>query len=537
MRQVTGHRYLYRRGGSYVFRRAVPERVRSAFGNRGEVLVSFGSVSLAEARHLAARQLARYDDQVAQLLGSQSPASVLNPPRREPSPQELEEAVREWFSARIERLQEEVDDVQTVDHARDRLENYAAYGSDASRSVRFGEDTTLTTNWIVEALIEQNGWAVGPKTPQHRRLIKLVSRGQIEVASRLRQELDGMPRETKDHIFSPEEYRLDEERKRRRASIAPISLLSLFDGYASERKPAPATVKAWRRQVRAFTAFLGHDDAHRVEAADVIRWKEHLLASVVEGGRGLSPKTVGETYLSAIKTTYRWAVDNEKASANPALKARVRSPRRALTREKGLTDAEAKLILRASLRPQSARLSKERALARRWVPWICAYTGARVNEITQLRGQDVVQIDGIWAIWITPEAGRIKTSVARVVALHPHLVDQGFPAIAAAKSGPLFFDPTRKRGGSDGNPQSKKVGEHLANWVRSIGVTDPNVQPNHGWRHRFKTQARRCRMNIEVRDRVQGHAPRTDGEDYGDILADVCLREISLLPRYEIEAE
>ncbi|MEC5293197.1 hypothetical protein, partial [Aurantimonas sp. C2-3-R2] len=33
--------------------------------------------------------------------------------------------------------------------------------------------------------------------------------------------------------------------------------------------------------------------------------------------------------------------------------------------------------------------------SRRWVPWICAYTGARVNEITQLRRQDIKQIDGI----------------------------------------------------------------------------------------------------------------------------------------------
>lgn len=45
-----------------------------------------------------------------------------------------------------------------------------------------------------------------------------------------------------------------------------------------------------------------------------------------------------------------------------------------------LTDDEARLILSATLTPPPARLSPERKLARRWVPWICAYTGARVGR-------------------------------------------------------------------------------------------------------------------------------------------------------------
>jgi hypothetical protein len=33
-------------------------------------------------------------------------------------------------------------------------------------------------------------------------------------------------------------------------------------------------------------------------------------------------------------------------------------------------------------------------VARRWIPWICAYTGARVNEITSLTGRDFIVRDG-----------------------------------------------------------------------------------------------------------------------------------------------
>jgi integrase len=87
---------------------------------------------------------------------------------------------------------------------------------------------------------------------------------------------------------------------------------------------------------------------------------------------------------------------------------------------------------------------------------------------------------------------------------------------------------------ANGNPQAKKVGEYLARWVREIGVTDLAVLPNHGWRHRFKTQARLANMDPEIRDVIQGHSPRTVGEAYGDTTPVVSLREISKLPWYSV---
>ena len=70
--------------------------------------------------------------------------------------------------------------------------------------------------------------------------------------------------------------------------------------------------------------------------------------------------------------------------------------------------------------------------------------------------------------------------------------------------------------------------------MREIGVDDPNVQPNHGWRHLFKTLARRAGIEPEVRDALQGHAPRSVGESYGEWPIDVLLRSIELLPRFEV---
>ena len=66
------------------------------------------------------------------------------------------------------------------------------------------------------------------------------------------------------------------------------------------------------------------------------------------------------------------------------------------------------------------------AAAIRWVPWVCAYTGARGGEITQLRAEDVKRHrQGFWTITITPEAGTVKTGQARTVPVHEHLVARG----------------------------------------------------------------------------------------------------------------
>lgn len=68
-----------------------------------------------------------------------------------------------------------------------------------------------------------------------------------------------------------------------------------------------------------------------------------------------------------------------------------------------------------------------------------------------------------------------------------------------------------------------------------LKITDPTVAPNHGWRHRFKTVARKAGLDAEKRDAIQGHAPRTEGENYGEVPPDVMLPEILKLPRYEVE--
>lgn len=307
------------------------------------------------------------------------------------------------------------------------------------------------------------------------------------------------------------------------------TLMALFDGYVRERQPSPATIKRWRPVIVNLTHHLGHDEALRVSADDIVDWKEALMDP------GVSGRTVREVYLAAAKVMFAWAVENRKLVTNPATGISVRVPKRVRSRGPSFTALEVRTILSGSLVMDQGRVSPEHALARRWTPWMCAYSGARVGEIAQMRGSDIVEIEGVWAMRITPEAGSTKNGHSRIVALHPHLLEQGLLTIARRAGGkPIFYDPERARGAAAGNAHHKKVGERLAGWVRDLGVDDPNVQPNHGWRHLFKTLARRAGIAPEVRDAIQGHAPRSVGEAYGEWPIDVLAQAIRSLPRFDM---
>jgi integrase len=322
----------------------------------------------------------------------------------------------------------------------------------------------------------------------------------------------------------------------RAAEPAAVPLLETFDAYAAAQGMTPGVRDEWRRAIQLLIAFTGHDDAARLTVANLQAWRDHLLNEPTRKGTPRSPVTVRGTFIAAAKAVLSWAVEEGKLAINVAAQVKVRVPKRTKLRQPDFTADEARAILAATLAPAGPHLSPRHALARRWVPWLCAYTGGRVNEFSQLRGEDVQQVDGIWAIRITPEAGTVKAKEARMVPIHPHLIEQGFLEVVAANGpGPLFYDPAKQRVASDSNRHFKKVGERLAAWVRQdVGITDPNVKPNHGWRHTFKTLSYEAGLEERMVDALQGHAPTSTGRTYGAPSLRAKAEAVAKLPRIDL---
>jgi site-specific recombinase XerD len=74
----------------------------------------------------------------------------------------------------------------------------------------------------------------------------------------------------------------------------------------------------------------------------------------------------------------------------------------------------------------------------------------------------------------------------------------------------------------------------LAKWVRKLGITDPEVSPNHAWRHSFKQIAQRSGIDPRVHDVITGHAAKTTAEEYSKATVEDMAAALKKFPRYEI---
>jgi integrase len=347
-------------------------------------------------------------------------------------------------------------------------------------------------------------------------------------------EEDGLPydqwiveREKRDREEDAE-YFAEERRSR------TVPLAQLYEDYARSSQLAVATVKQWRAVVDHLIGFLGHDNALRLKASDLRKWRDLLATEAGTRGKPRKAKTINDSVLAPVRAMLAWALDRDLLSDNVASGVKpLRADKEAVLRERNLTKDEQVAILRGTLAPPSVKLGRYKAAARRWVPWLCAYTGARVGEITQARSQDVANVDGVWTLTITPEAGGVKTNKARVVPLHQHLIEQGFLEFVASCDGPMFYEP-RPQAKQDARPPYKLVANKLAQWVRELGVTEV-PQPNHSWRHTFKTLSRTVGIPEGAADYIQGHAPANDSRAYGSHDLPTLAAEIAKLPRFSTE--
>jgi integrase len=316
----------------------------------------------------------------------------------------------------------------------------------------------------------------------------------------------------------------------------------LFERWITSAAPAAATVNRWRAVFLGLQRDFPNTPAAALLPEQVQAWAVGLIVSDKTSETVRTAKTVRDVWVRAARTVFSWAVEQKLIVRNPFIDCSVKVPRKTSTREtKAFTTAEIGTLLRASLAITVRRKSEA---AKRWAPWLAAYSGARMGEITQLRGADIVEEDGVHAMKIAPEAGTVKAGKPRSVPIHEHVMAQGFlDFVKGAGKGPLFYnvpkkpkpgevqppsDPTNPR-----RPRAVKARERLAEWVREVGVSDPELSPNHAWRHTFRAITDRCGIPEKMTDAIVGHAPASTRRGYGvATLADKAAA-LAVFPRYK----
>ncbi|WP_297778512.1 site-specific integrase [uncultured Roseovarius sp.] len=285
---------------------------------------------------------------------------------------------------------------------------------------------------------------------------------------------------------------------------AELTLQGVIDNQVRNRaagrdaKPLPATtVNKYRLAAKEFEEFRGTGVIATITPREADAWKLKMLEEAKLGNRTVRNR------VENVRTVVGWAMAQSFgelfANGNPFYLIELPSYTETPSDMRAFTSEEARQVLRAA--------RKETNVDLRWLPWLCAYSGARINEVAQLTKADFFEVDGEPFYRLTTMGGKtLKTqSSERRVPVHPDLIAEGLlDFVKASEDAPkerLF--PPRSQG-------------NVRDWVRNdLKITRPELQPNHGWRHLFEDKCMADGVTDSAKDFITGRSTGKSGAMYG----------------------
>ncbi len=308
------------------------------------------------------------------------------------------------------------------------------------------------------------------------------------------------------------------------------TLPELFEGYAASTKLAPRTLDQWRRYTKIANDFFKNRPAGQISRKDIKAFAE-ALRSGLGGRKSLSVKTINDNYLATLSSVYKWAIDQERLKLDPTQRVRLKASKSESSEKQAFTTEQVVTLLSAAREPQPRRIKPSTANLRRWAPWLCAFTGARIGEVLWLRRddvrftQDIAYID----IYADEASGRsVKTrSSTRSTPLHPALIEEGFLDYwRSLPTGETYLFPGDW---SDQNSdRTTTPSNHLREWIKET-LPDADwkkLSPNHSFRHWLTAQARDVEIDGDLRRVITGHSAQDVHGRYGPADVPMLYRAI-----------
>ena len=149
-------------------------------------------------------------------------------------------------------------------------------------------------------------------------------------------------------------------------------------------------------------------------------------------------------------------------------------------------------------------------LASYFVPIIAIHTGMRLEEICQLRLEDVYKEGTVDIIRITiSKETKLKTVTSqRIVPIHENLKRVGFLEycnyMKKQKKERVFWDLTKSRDG-----YGRNIGRYFMEYLRKVGVYEFQSKVFHSLRHTFITTLLQNGVREEVVNGLCGHKQKT----------------------------
>lgn len=248
---------------------------------------------------------------------------------------------------------------------------------------------------------------------------------------------------------------------------------------------------------------------------EAIAWRDSLLH---DQSKPLHPKTVNKK-LALLRAVIQVAIDDEmeglnEQSFNPFRNTEVEEPKGAKPRI-AYSIEQLNALMASPVFAEGARPIAGRGEAAYWLPLLALYTGARLEELGQLRIEDVQTLQDVPFLFLRPEAGSIKTGEERRVPLHPEVLRLGFLEYIekVKQKGELVVFPLL-----DVSSRGKRTvmwGKWYGRYLReTLKIEDPRIT-FHSFRHTFKDACREAGITEEVHDALTGHKRGNVGRSYG----------------------
>lgn len=458
--------HLTRREGTYYFRRKIPADLLGHYPGKREIVRSLRTKDHDEAARIARRVSVDLDSEWEALRdvakGKQADAAhiaqLLGEPAQPVAVENLDPAY--WDEAASHR------------HAEEAAAHWDAEDEQQGRDE--AEADRLERVW---AIVER----------------RRVEAGQAPIPPAIRDVI--VPAK---QSGSPQNADTGQQAKAKPS--AGLTLEQIIPLWQRDRQPTAKTVDAVTRAVRE----AKDPDIHAIKRQIIIAMRDHWIAA------GNSVATTNKK-IGFIRLLLGVAKSRGLIEVNHAENAELPPPKRAVELRKPYSPEQAEAVMAVT------EGGRESDPAMYWLPRLARWTGARLNELHQLRREDLQTREGIPGLTLTDEgdhdegvALRLKNEGSRRWVPLAEPVRDFAEWVHARQDGPLFPAKADKHGIVSA-AFSKRYGRLLRNTLK---IKDKHIT-FHSWRHGFADMCRAAGVAPDVRMALMGHAEQGVAAAYG----------------------
>ncbi|MFM0178828.1 site-specific integrase [Paraburkholderia aspalathi] len=485
---MTNH--LLKRGSRYYIRRKIPIDLQAHYEGRKEIVKALGTSDPTDARKLVREESVRLDREFDSIR-----AATATPA---PAPQQVPELVTDpdtgeslWTGKWLTYTpppQRKNGDASPFEMPEER-----GYEIDAAAAAR---STREATRKVKEA------------RRFHATAYALRAAGIVPA----------VPPRTHQHAAAPDIATIRKHQATSGGSTGHLA--ALVEQWAKERKPDARTVAIANRIILRFYERVGRIPVASITRAHVIDFKNKLLES---GQTAVNT----DRHLSVLRILLNFAVANLQASSNVAQGIKVGERKNAKATRLPFDVPALNAIFSSPVYAHEERPAGGAGEAAYWLPLLALFTGARVEELCQLRPEDVYEETyhaeddterSCWVLRVTNEGENqgVKNEYSvRRFPIHAELIKRGFIEYAQAqKSNPRIFHRLKPDAtGTESGCWVKWFGRYLRGVCK---VTDRKMV-FHSFRHGYKDMCRHAGIPEDISDALSGHSSSKVSRRYGGL--------------------